>query len=383
MNHGVESTVEYDSPPPVTGIDTNTLVIIDTFDGADDAKYPMHKPIMINPSDATLLAALGPSALKDDYEAIQAQVPTQVVAIRVPYSADQSEQINHYLGNSTALTGIHAVKKVENILKVAPRIGFCGGTSYFDDTNMNPIVSQWDSITPELEMVAVLDGPNRTDVAAIAHVDLIDNERLYMIEGYANVYDTVASDYVDKPTGPFIAGLIAQVDVKTALEEFPDNKIIKGIASPARNIAIGQQSDLLNTKGVAVIAEQLGLRLWGARSLSKETNKIFMQSTRIIDYINISTRKAVLWAVGKSFGGRAPNQIKQQMRNFNKVAENNRLIAPGWSVVFLAADNTQQDIDLGKFTIRNIFAPWGPIEKITLKVIIDTKLRSAVIERLQ
>lgn len=381
--HGVDSTIEYDSPPPIENIDTNTLVIIDTFDGADDAKFPMHKPIMIKPTDTTLLAALGPSALKDSYLAIQAQVETQVVAIRVPYSADQSEQTTHFVGNATALTGQFAVKKVANILKVDPRIGYCGGTSYFDDNNINPITSQWASIATDLEMIAVVDGPNRTDTAAIAHADLIDSDHIYMIEGYANVYDTVASDYVAKPSGAFVAGLIAQTDERTGLQEFADNKVIKGIGSPARNIAIGQQSDLLNAKGIGVIAEQKGLRLWGARSLSKETNKIFMQSTRIIDYMNIGVRNGVLWAVGKSFGGRAPNQIKQQIRNDNQIAENANLITPGWEVLFLKKDNEQTDIDLGKYVIRNIFAPWGPIEKITIKVIIDTSLRSVIIERLQ
>ncbi|ADV68662.1 phage tail sheath family protein [Deinococcus maricopensis] len=100
------------------------------------------------------------------------------------------------------------------------------------------------------------------------------------------------------PPSGFVAGIYARNDVERGVHKAPANEIVRGALGPAMQITKGEQ-DILNPIGVNCIREfpGLGLRVWGARTLSSDARWRYVSVRRLFNFIEKSIENGTQWAV--------------------------------------------------------------------------------------
>ena len=155
--------------------------------------------------------------------------------------------------------------------------------------------------------VAVIEGPNTTDAAAIAYRGTLSGRRGYLVDPSVRVLDA-DGDEVTRPNSAYVAGAIARSDNDPARGWWwsPSNYPILGIEGTARGVdfSLGDETspaNLLNADEVATIIQEDGFRLWGNRTLSDDPKWAFLSTVRINDAINESILRSHMWAVDRPF----------------------------------------------------------------------------------
>ncbi len=91
------------------------------------------------------------------------------------------------------------------------------------------------------------------------------------------------------PPSGSLAGIWADVDTRRGVHKAPANEVIKSIVSLTQDITRREQ-DLLNPKGINALRffPGRGNRVWGARTISSDTNFRYINVRRIFNFIERS-----------------------------------------------------------------------------------------------
>ncbi|GAA5435920.1 phage tail sheath family protein [Deinococcus aquaticus] len=100
------------------------------------------------------------------------------------------------------------------------------------------------------------------------------------------------------PPSGFVAGIYARSDVERGVHKAPANEVLRGILGPALQITKSEQ-DILNPIGVNCIREfpGMGVRVWGARTLSSNAQWRYVPVRRLFNYVEKSIERGTQWAV--------------------------------------------------------------------------------------
>lgn len=100
------------------------------------------------------------------------------------------------------------------------------------------------------------------------------------------------------PPSGFVAGIYARSDVERGVHKAPANEIVRGALEPVMQITKGEQ-DTLNPIGVNCIRNftGMGLRVWGARTLSSDARWRYVSVRRLFNYVEKSIERGTQWAV--------------------------------------------------------------------------------------
>ncbi|MCD0158867.1 phage tail sheath subtilisin-like domain-containing protein [Deinococcus sp. 6GRE01] len=100
------------------------------------------------------------------------------------------------------------------------------------------------------------------------------------------------------PPSGFVAGIYARNDVERGVHKAPANEVVRGILGPAIQITKSEQ-DILNPIGVNCIREfpGMGVRVWGARTLSSNAQWRYVPVRRLFNYVETSIERGTQWAV--------------------------------------------------------------------------------------
>ncbi|WP_353288718.1 phage tail sheath subtilisin-like domain-containing protein [Wolbachia endosymbiont (group A) of Pogonocherus hispidulus] len=302
--HGVNVIEVTSGARTVRTAKSSVIGVIGTAHDADEQKFPLNSPVLIVGSlkEAAKLGKRGtlPSAVNG----IFSQVGATVVVIRVEDS-DEEETLSNVIGGVDEETGeyqgIQAFLSSESIVHVAPRILIAPQfTHQLPGDAGNPVVSALIPIAEKLRAIIVADGPNTNDEEAIKWRKSIGSSRVYVVDPWVKVFEGE-----EKPSSPFVAGLIAKVDSEQGFWQSPSNKEINGIVGTSRAIdfTLGDTScraNYLNENEVTTIIHQNGYRLWGNRTCSNDEGWAFLSVRRTADLINDSLLRAHLWAVDRN-----------------------------------------------------------------------------------
>ena len=109
--------------------------------------------------------------------------------------------------------GVHALLGAQSKVGFQPRILLAPGYTHVKPGGLaNPVIAELLGIADRLRAVIIADGPNTNDADAIAFRGDWGDKRVYIVDPWATVFNTVADTLVDMPASPAVAGLIAQVD---------------------------------------------------------------------------------------------------------------------------------------------------------------------------
>ena len=293
--HGIEVVELDDGPRPIRTVKSSVIGLIGTAPEADAKKFPLDTPILIA-GRRTEAAGLGKTGtLPAAIDGIFDQCGAMVAMVRVAEgSAEETKSavIGGVDNDTGKRTGLQAFLDARNAIKVTPRILAAPGFSH-----ELAVGTEMNSLAQRLKAVAIVDGPNTTDAAAISARENYGSDRVYVVDPWVKVWDV-------QPASARVAGLISKMDNARGWWWSPSNQVIDGIVGTARGIDfelsdVNCRANHLNEHEVATIVHEGGYRLWGNRSCSKDPKTAFLCVRRSADMIAESILYAHLWAVDR------------------------------------------------------------------------------------
>lgn len=300
--HGIEVVELDDGPRPIRTVKSSVIGLIGTAPEADAKKFPLDTPILIagRRTEAAELGKTGtlPAAIDGIFD----QCGAMVAMVRVAEgSAEETKSavIGGVDNDTGKRTGLQAFLDARNAIKVTPRILAAPGFSH-----ELAVGTEMNSLAQRLKAVAIVDGPNTTDAAAISARENYGSDRVYVVDPWVKVWDVAQKKEVVQPASARVAGLISKMDNARGWWWSPSNQVIDGIVGTARGIDfelsdVNCRANHLNEHEVATIVHEGGYRLWGNRSCSKDPKTAFLCVRRSADMIAESILYAHLWAVDR------------------------------------------------------------------------------------
>lgn len=300
--HGIEVVELDDGPRPIRTVKSSVIGLIGTAPEASAEKFPLDTPILIA-GRRTEAAGLGKTGtLPAAIDGIFDQCGAMVALVRVAEgSAEETKSaiIGGVDDNTGKRTGLQTFLDARNAIKVTPRILAAPGFSH-----ELAVGTEMNTLAQRLKAVAIVDGPNTTDAAAISARENYGSDRVYVVDPWVKVWDVVQKKEVVQPASARVAGLISKMDNSKGWWWSPSNQVIDGIVGTARGIDfelsdVNCRANHLNEHEVATIVHEGGYRLWGNRSCSKDPRTAFLCVRRSADMIAESILHAHLWAVDR------------------------------------------------------------------------------------
>lgn len=382
--HGVE-VVEIDTGTrPIQTVRSSVIGLIGTAPDAVAADWPLNTPVLIagRRGEAAGLGTSGtlPAAIDDIFD----QAGAMIVVIRVEHDDDESALQSNIIGGIDPVTGayegVQAFLGAESEVGVAPRILAAPGF-----TQIEAVLTEMVSVATRLRGIIVADGPNSTDADAIAYRDAFGSDRIYLVDPWVRVWDTVTDAEVIRPASARVAGVIAKSDAERGFWWSPSNRLIDGITGTARPIdfALGDanaRANYLNENEVTTIVQRDGYRLWGNRTLSADAKWAFLKRRRIADMVNESILQAHLWAVDRNVTRQYLEEVVEGVNAYGR-----HLISVGALVGFKAWPdpdlNTPESLGNGQVWINYDWVETPTAEHITFRSMINNGYLSEVLPR--
>ena len=371
--HGVEVIELTTGTRPIQTVRSSVIGLVGTAPAADADAFPLNTPVLIagNQREAAGLGAEGslPPAIDDIFD----QAGAMIVVIRVAHDADPAAERANVIGGVSAggqYEGLKALLAAGSTLGVTPRILCAPGYTHHAE-----VLTEMVSIATKLRAVIVADGPNTTDAAAIAYRDSFGSDRVYLVDPWVRVFDTVTATEVIRPASARVAGVIAKSDAERGYWHSPSNRPIDGIVGLARPVEFtlgdaNSRANYLNENEVATIIQFEGFRLWGNRSCSSDPKTAFLKRRRIADMISESIQIAHMWAVDRNIDRLYIEEVVEAVNAYGRT-----LIARGALVGFKCwapADlNTPLELEAGKVTFDFDWSDPATAEHITFRSVIN------------
>jgi len=155
------------------------------------------------------------------------------------------------------------------------------------------------------------------------------------------------------PTGS-MAGIFVRNDVENSVAKAPANEVVLGAADFERHINFAEQQ-LLNPLGINCLRffPDRGYLVWGARTVSSDTSKMYVNVSRYLTYLEHSIDNGTQWAVFENNGPALWARVADSIESFLKAELNagNLLGTSPSEAYFVRCDRTtmtQNDLDTGK-----------------------------------
>ncbi|PRH33197.1 phage tail sheath subtilisin-like domain-containing protein [Burkholderia gladioli] len=316
--HGITTTI-VDSGPRTIAVPSSSVVgLVDTYTPGSGLAQP-NVPVQLTSYRDAVVAFGDTSAIARAARAIYAQSRAIIVAVGVPADGDEAQRTSAVIGGVTASgarTGMQALLDAKSRFNAQPRLLIAPGHSA-----KQPVATAADELAAKLRGIAVIDGPNKDDEAAIAYAQNFGSKRLYMVDPGSTMWDTTANADVAVPSSVFAAGLFCQTDANIGFWASPSNKEITGITGTARPIEYldGDETcraNLLNNANIATIIRDGGYRLWGNRTLSADPKWKFVTRVRTLDIVMDAVQAGHKWAVDRGITATYVSDVTEGLQAF-------------------------------------------------------------------
>lgn len=379
--HGVEVIDIDDGARTVQTLKSSVIGIVGTAPDAVAEDFPYNKPVLIAGSlkEAAKLGVSGtlPAALKGIFD--QAGATVVVVRIEVgvasaegvtPVVTDEDATMAHIIGGvdeeTGEYTGLSALLAASSVVKQEPRLIVAPGFSHRE-----AVATAMVTVAERLKAIAVVDGPNTTDTAAMDFREKIGSKRVYIVDPWVKVFNTETSTENIEPASARVAGMIVKSDMERGFWWSPSNLTMNGIIGTARPVDfklgdINCRANMLNEKQVTTIIQESGYRLWGNRTTSSDPKWAFLNVVRTADMINDSLQRAHMWAIDRNITKTYIESVTESVNNYLRSLMFQGAIIGGkcWADPDL---NSPDQIAAGKVYFDFDFTPPTPAEHITFR----------------
>ena len=245
---------------------SSVIGLCDVFTPGAQASAKPNVPVLLtSKKDAAAAFGIG-SSIYLACEAIYNRAQAVIVAVGVEAAETPEAQASAVIGGVSAAgerTGLQALLDGKSRFNAQPRLLVAPGHSA-----QQAVATAMDGLAEKLRAIAILDGPNSTDEAAVAYAKNFGSKRLFMVDPGVQVWDSATNAARNAPASAYAAGLFAWTDAEYGFWSSPSNKEIKGITGTSRPVEFldGDETcraNLLNNANIATIIRDDGYRLWG------------------------------------------------------------------------------------------------------------------------
>ncbi len=224
--------------------------------------------------------------------------------------------------------------------------------------------------------VAVLDAPYQATVRGIQeHREQFDSSHAALYHPWVSVLDPIKRENVDIPPSGHIAGIWADVDTRRGVHKAPANEVIKSIVGLQQDINRREQ-DLLNPKGINALRFFPGRanRVWGARTISSDTNFKYINVRRIFNFIERSIDEGTQFVVFEPNDDKLWSRVRQTVHNFLNTQWRAGILEGKTAdeAFYVACDRgvtmSQDDIENGRLICEIGISPVYPAEFVIFRI---------------
>ncbi|MBX2997524.1 MAG: phage tail sheath family protein [Caldilineaceae bacterium] len=228
------------------------------------------------------------------------------------------------------------------------------------------------------DRICVLDTPPNLTPQQVKgwRVDVtgFDSSYAAMYYPWIEVMDPATNRTIKMPPSGFVAGVWARTDNTRGVHKAPANEVIQGITGLEVNVTKGEQ-DILNPIGVNCIRSfaGMGIRIWGARTLSSNALWRYISVRRLFNMIETSIEQATQWTVFEPNDPSLWGKVRRDVGAFlTTVWSSGALygVSPGQAfyVKCDAETNPPESREMGRLVIEIGIAPVKPAEFVIFRI---------------
>jgi phage tail sheath protein FI len=317
-----------------------------------------------------------PSALED----IKSTDALRSITLQLTGGQDgQRPDADHYEGHadpdSQVKTGLKQFEDIEDISIVA-----APGSTYLID---GAYQLEGQAIMQELVVhceqmryrIAVLDSGNGESVNGVRQLRaLFDSSYAALYFPWIRVLDPISNNPILLPPSGFVCGIYARNDVTRAVYKAPANEVVSLAQGFELKINKAQQ-DILNPEGINCFRffEGRGFRLWGARTVSSDTEWNYVNLRRYFAYLERSIDIGTQWVVFEPNGDKLWGAVRRSIQEFllNEWQAGALMGTKPEEAFFVRCDRTtmtQSDIDNGRLVCLVGVAALRPAEFVIFRI---------------
>ncbi|MBX7274399.1 phage tail sheath family protein [Pseudomonas sp. ERGC3:01] len=380
--HGVTVTLVDTGARTIALPSSSIIGLVDTFTVAPEfSAQPGDLVLLTRESEA--IAAFGPdSAITRAAKAIFARAKAVIVACGVAKLEDKALQTSAIIGGVKAdgkRTGLQALLDGKSRFNAQPRLLVAPGHSA-----TQAVATAMDGLAAKLRALAIVDGPNTTDEAAMEYAKNFGSKRIYMVDPGVQQFDTVASKTIDSPASAWTAGMFAYTDAEYGFWASPSNKEFVGLTGTTRPIEFldGDETcraNLLNNANIATIIRDDGYRLWGNRTLSSDAKWAFVTRVRTVDIVMDAILAGHKWAVDRSITKTYISDVTEGLQAFMRDLKNQGAVI-NFEVYADTELNTASQLEQGKVFWNIRFTDVPPAENPNFRVEVTNQWLTEVLD---
>ncbi|MBA1322958.1 phage tail sheath subtilisin-like domain-containing protein [Pseudomonas plecoglossicida] len=379
--HGVTVT-NVDTGARTIALPSSSIIgLVDTFTPAPTYSAQPNDLVLIT-SEREAIAAFGPdSAITKACQAIYTRAKAVIVACGVAKLEDAAEQTSAIIGGTLLggkRTGLQALLDGKSRFNAQPRLLVTPKHSATQAVGTALV-----ALADKLRAIAIIDGPNTTDEAAMAYAGEFGAKRAYMVDPGVQYWDTTANATVDAPGSAYVAGLFAWTDAEYGFWASPSNKEFVGITGTSRPVEFldGDETcraNLLNNANIATIIRDDGYRLWGNRTLSADAKWAFVTRVRTMDIVMDAILYGHKWAVDRSITATYVKDVTEGLQAFMRDLKNQGAII-NFEVYADTELNTASQLEQGKVYWNIRFTDVPPAENPNFRVEVTNQWLTEVL----
>ncbi|XVU28365.1 phage tail sheath family protein [Actinoplanes sp. CA-054009] len=271
-------------------------------------------------------------------------------------------------GGSGRRTGIVALEDIDEI-------AVCAVPGMWAGTVASALITHCEQLK---DRFAILDPPDGLDLEGIQSFrSAFDTRYAALYYPWLVVGDPSTGQFTEAPPSGHLAGIYARVDTERGVHKAPANVVIRGIRATdglAQDITKRHQ-DLLNPKGINALRffPGLGQRVWGARTLSSDSQWRYVNVRRLFLFLEESIDEGTQWVVFEPNDESLWALVRQTVTNFLTTVWRGGALAGTTAdeAFFVTCDRTtmtDDDIANGRLICVVGVAPVFPAEFVIFRI---------------
>ncbi|MBF5003375.1 phage tail sheath subtilisin-like domain-containing protein [Diaphorobacter caeni] len=373
-HHGVRVIELNEGTNSLRVVSTAIIGLVATASDADEAAFPLNKPVLFTSISKAQAAAGTLGTLSMALSCIADNARPVMVIVRVPdgegatdeeRAADQtSKVVGDYVGG--VRTGIQALLTAEQQLGVKPRILGAPGL----DTK--PVAEALTSVAEKLRAMAYVYADGCEDVSdTLEYQQGFGKRETMLLWPNFTKWSTKENKSVEVPVVAYALGMRAAIDQTQGWHKSISNVAVNGPTGIAKDVYFDLQSPasdatLLNEGNVTTLIRKQGYRIWGNRTCSSEENFAFETATRTAHVLADTMAEGHFEFIDKPM---TPSLIKDILEGINariRQLKSLQYILDGNAWINEEV-NTTESLKSGKLIIDYDYTPLPPLEDLTLR----------------
>jgi phage tail sheath protein FI len=340
------------------------------------------KPVLITSEREAIAVGGESSPFTKACQAIYTRAKAVIVAVPLAPVVDAAALTSAVIGGvkvDGTRTGLQALIDGKSLFNAQPRLLIAPGHSA-----TLAVATAMEAVAEKLSAIAIIDGPNTTDEAAMAYATSFGGKRLYMVDPGVMSWDTTANADVGSPASAWVAGLFAWTDTTYGFWASPSNKTFLGVTGTKRPIEFLDgdatcRANLLNNAFIATIIRDEGFRLWGNRTLSSDPKWTMVTRVRTFDMVMAALLYGTKWAVDEPITKGYVKAMLESLHGFMRDLKAKGAVI-NFDVFIDTERNTATELEQGRIFFGVEFTDSPPAENPTFLVDVNNKWITEVLD---